>query len=74
MICFKIYIILDNEEEIIQEAGGSQQDHRLYRDMLPRARARDAKEMLNITQQLEEIRLKESPSDIGQMSKKRKAE
>jgi hypothetical protein len=69
--------IIDTEAERVKEAEGDNQEKTrepLYRDIMPRARERDAKEMLNITQKLEEIRLKESPTDIGQLSKKRKAE
>ena len=70
--------IMDGEVEKIKEAESKNKPEEaegpLFRHILPQARKNDAKDMLDLTKQLEEIRLKESPTDIGQLSKKRKSE
>jgi hypothetical protein len=65
--------MMDEEAERIKN-NKEEAEGRLYRDIMPIARKQDGEEILNITKKLEEIRLKESPTDIGQLAKKRKAE
>jgi hypothetical protein len=68
--------VIDKEAKRIKDEGNTEEsiNEPLYRDILPYSRQHDGKKMLDLAQELEEIRLKESPTDIGEMSKKRKAE